>query len=159
MPAKRQYLLVDGYNVVHSWPETRALLPLDLDAAAELLVERLALLHDPQHCEVTIVFDGQRDNTEIVSDGRGSVPGVIYAKAGKSADAVIEEIVAKAQDADAFTVVSRDNALGNSAFSSGAQVIGPDALLDWVTREKRKLAADAARRKHQADQSFGNKLF
>jgi uncharacterized protein len=159
MSAKRQYLLVDGYNVVHTWPETKILLPWDIDAAAELLVERLAILHDPAHCEVTVVFDGHGDHTEIVSDGAGSMPGVIYAKFGKSADAVIEEIVAKAPDAGAFTVVSRDNALGTSTFSSGAQVISPDALLDWVSRERNKLARDAAARKRQSDKSFGNKLF
>jgi predicted RNA-binding protein with PIN domain len=108
---------------------------------------------------VTIVFDGRSERTEIVSDGKGSVPCVIYAKTGRSADAVIEEIVAKAPDAGAFTVVSRDNALGGSVFSSGAQVIGPEALLEWTARERRKLAGDAAARKQRSDKSFGNKLF
>jgi predicted RNA-binding protein with PIN domain len=159
MPVRKQYLLVDGYNVVHAWPQTRALLPRDIDAAAELLVERLAVLHDPERFEVTVVFDGKSDRTEIVSDGSGSIPGVIYAKSGRSADAVIEEIVAKAPDPSAFTVVSRDNALGTSTFSSGAQVIGPDALLDMVRRERRSIAADSAVRKSDADKKFGNRIF
>lgn len=159
MPDRRQYLLVDGYNVVHSWPETRVLLPRDIDAAAELLVERLAILHDSKRFEVTVVFDGRQDRTEVVNDGKSSIPCVIYAKLGKSADAVIEEIVAKAPDASAFTVVSRDGALGNSAFSSGAHVISPDALLEWVSSELRKLASNLAARKYKSDKNFGNKLF
>ena len=159
MPARKQYLLVDGYNVVHSWPETRAMLPRDIDAAAELLVERLAVLHDPETFEVTVVFDGQREINEIAHDGRGSHPGVIYAKFGKSADAVIEEIVARAPDASAFTVVSRDNALGVSTFSSGAQVIGPDALLGMVTREKRKLSGSVEARRQRESRNFGNRIF
>lgn len=159
MPVRKQYLLVDGYNVVHAWPETRALLPRDLDAAAELLVERLTVLHDPVRFEVTVVFDGKGDRTEIVNDGSGPVPGVIYAKIGRSADAVIEEIVARAPDPSAFTVVSRDNALGSSSFSSGAQVMGPDALLSLVRREQRSIDSDTASRKNEADKKFGNRLF
>ena len=159
MPAKKQYLLVDGYNVIHVWPETRALLSRDIDAAAEFLVERLAILHEPGHFEVTVVFDGSRPFTEIAGDGRGSVPGVIYAKQGRSADAVIEEIVARAPDASAFTVVSHDNALGISAFSTGAQVMSPEALLVLVNRERRDLSSAASKRKNRSNREFGNHLF
>jgi len=157
MPTHRQYLLVDGYNIVHAWPETRRLLPHDVDAAAALLVERLAVLHDGTSCEVTIVFDGRGERAESVSGG-GALPFVIYAQEGRTADAVIEQIVARAPDAKHFTIATRDNAITLSVHTRGATVIGPDALADWVDRQKAQVERTVVR-KLRSDGKFGNRLF
>lgn len=141
MPASRQYLLVDGYNVAHCWPDVSPVIARDIDAAAAILVERLTPLHDPDQCEVTIVFDGRGSVAETVREAP-SLPCVIYSPSGTSADAIIEQIVARAPDPNAFTVVSRDNALCLSVYAGGANVISPDDLLERLHRE----SSDAARR-------------
>lgn len=159
MPAKRQYLLVDGYNVAHSWPDIRKMLERDVDSAAALLVERLAVLHDAEACEVTIVFDGRGERVELQRHGGANAPCVIYAPAGVSADAIIEQIVNRAPDADDFTVASRDNALCLSVFSCGAHTITPDELLDRVRRERNALGKALRERTRETDRNFGNRLF
>ena len=157
MPTPRQYLLVDGYNIVHAWPQTRRLLARDIDAAAAFLVEKLAVLHDPESCEVTIVFDGRGERTETVSGG-GALPCVIYASSGRTADALIEQIVAKAPDPRLFTIATRDNAITLSVHTRGATVIGPEALADWVDRQRAQVERTVVR-KAGSDGKFGNRLF
>jgi len=157
MLTPRQYLLVDGYNIVHSWPQTRGLLSRDVDAAAALLVEKLAVLHDPESCEVTIVFDGREERAESVSGG-GALPFVIYAHKGLTADAVIERIVEKAPDAKLFTIATRDNAIVLSAHTRGATVIGPDALADWADRQRAQVERTVGR-KVKSGGNFGNRIF
>jgi predicted RNA-binding protein with PIN domain len=157
MSANRQYLLVDGYNIVHAWPETRRLLSRDVDAAAALLVEKLAVLHDPDTCEVTVVFDGRGERAESISGG-GALPFVIYAQTGRTADAVIEQIVARAPDAKLFTIATRDNAITLSVHTRGATVIGPDALADWAERQRAQVERTVVR-KLRSDGSFGGRLF
>jgi hypothetical protein len=150
----KQYLLVDGYNVAHAWPQLRKVLSRDIDAAAELLVSRLAILHDPEACEVTIVFDGRGDRIDFAQPPGGKLPCVMYSPAGRSADALIEQIVYNAPDGGAFTVATRDNALCLSAVTRGAHVISPEALLEWLDRE----GAKTMPRDKRSD-SFGNRLF
>jgi len=87
------------------------MLDRDLDSAAAIMTGILAILHDPEKCEVTVVFDGRGDRVEIQQEREGAIPCVIYAPVGKTADAIIEEILNRAPDAEAFTVATRDNAL------------------------------------------------
>jgi predicted RNA-binding protein with PIN domain len=129
-----------------------------VDSAALFLTERLAVLHDVDSCEVTIVFDGKGERVELLRHGGEAAPCVIYAPAGVSADAIIEQIVSRAPDADDFTVASRDNALCLSVYARGAHVISPDELLDMVKREQRAMGKDLRWRKQQSDRDFGNRM-
>ena len=159
MTTRRQYLLVDGYNVAHAWADINAVIARDIDAAAMLLVERLAVLHDGAECEVTIVFDGRGEKEEIQRDKAGKLPCVIYSPAGVSADAIIEQIVARAPNADDFTVASRDNALVLSVHTYGGHTLRPEELAERVEREKKQLARTVVRRVRENGRDFGNKLF
>ena len=156
---RRQYLLVDGYNVAHAWPDVAAMLERDLDSAAAFLASMLTALHDPDKCEVTVVFDGKGDRVEIQRERDMALPCVIYAPIGKTADAIIEEIINRAPDAEAFTVATRDNALTLSAHTCGAHVVTPDELSEWVRREKRIVERTVLRKSRDSDSRFGNKLF
>ncbi|MBN1403489.1 MAG: NYN domain-containing protein [Opitutales bacterium] len=159
MAQQKQYILVDGYNVTHSWPQLKRMMGHDIDAAASLLVERLSVLHDAVSCEVTVVFDGKSDAVETMYPAGDKAPCVIYSPSGTSADAIIEQIVNNAPDGDAFTVVSKDNALCLSVFARGAHVISPETLLERVRKERDLMSKTllAQRKKHNSD--FGNKLF
>ena len=159
MPTRRQYLLIDGYNVAHAWPDVLKVMERDIDTAASMLAGIVAVLHDPEKCEVTVVFDGRSDRVDIQRSAKMVAPCVIYAPAGKTADAIIEQIVANAPDAEAFTVATRDNALSLSVYSRNAHVITPDELLEWVRREHKEVERTILKRARATDAGFGNKLF
>lgn len=52
-------LLVDGYNIIGTWPELKSLKDHDLPAARDRLVERMAEYQAYWGYRVIVVFDAQ----------------------------------------------------------------------------------------------------
>lgn len=85
-------VIVDGYNVIHAWPQLKRLLvDASLEAARDTLIERLSVFGDVAGADVTVVFDAHRSaartNSEAVVEG----VHVIFTRKGHSADRVIEK--------------------------------------------------------------------
>ena len=89
-----EYLLVDGHSVIFAWPELRTLHVRRMAAAREALVKLLTDYQDQSGVRVVLVFDGRGVRT---SEEAASPDGiqVFYASADRTADSVIERLVAK----------------------------------------------------------------
>lgn len=88
----KEFLLVDGYNIIFAWDELNALAQVDLDAARESLTEILCNYQGYQGCGLILVFDAYK-----VKNGTGSVQKrgniyVVYTKHAETADMYIEKI-------------------------------------------------------------------
>ena len=83
-------ILVDGYSLLHSWPELAPGKPRFSAAARDELIHRLTLYQDAVGTPLTIVFDGA--NTDIRLSTIESTPKmeILYSRAGQTADQVIE---------------------------------------------------------------------
>src|SRR5690554_4947143 len=91
------HLLIDGYNVIHSWPDLKRLMKDSPDAACNQLFERVRVIHDQDGCRVSVVFDGNRNAIEVEHPTGQDALSRIYAPADLSADGVIEQIVSNAR--------------------------------------------------------------
>jgi predicted RNA-binding protein with PIN domain len=142
------HLLVDGSNVVHAWPETKALVRRDREAARTLLVRRLAPLHDSAGWRVTVVFDGRGDTLQVAPVGGATDFACIYTPAGATADDVIEQLVSKAADPSACLVVTADQAERRTVEAAGAAWCSPAELAERIasqdTRNARSVASHNA---------------
>lgn len=134
MSAYAQHLLIDGYNVLHQWPEYRRLMKSGIVAAAERLIEDVRPIHDVDGARVTIVFDGRGNRVQVERPSGQVTFSVLYAPADVTADGLIEQLVARAKSPHDCTVVSRDNLVGESIRASGAVLMTVDWLFDWVSR-------------------------
>lgn len=157
------HLLIDGYNVIHSWPELRQLMKKSPDAACNQLFEQVRVIHDEDRCRVSVVFDGNREAIEVEHPTGQETLSRIYSPSGLSADGVIEQIVSNARKPELYTVVTRDNLIAESVRSRGGIAIGPDDLIDWVKRcgerQARFLADHRKKTKRQwKEESPWNKL-
>jgi len=90
---KKDYIIVDGYNMIYAWEGLRELAQTDIDAARDRLITRLINYSNIRSKEVVAVFDAYR-----VKGGEGSseeIGGlrVVFTKGGESADAYIERLV------------------------------------------------------------------
>ena len=85
------YLLVDGYNVIHAWEELRALGRADLDSARERLIHRLRNYQGWKKCKVIVVFDAYRVKGNPGSVERLGDLFVVYTKEAETADMYIEK--------------------------------------------------------------------
>ena len=85
------YLLVDGYNIVHAWDDLRAIAREDLDGARMRLIDRLRNYQGWKKCRLIVVFDAYK-----VKGNPGSVEKVgdifvVYTKEAETADMYIEK--------------------------------------------------------------------
>ena len=86
----KDYLLVDGYNIIHAWEDLSALAREDLDGARAKLIDLLRNYQSWRGCQVIVVFDAYK-----VKGGKGAVEQlgdlyVVYTKEAETADMYIE---------------------------------------------------------------------
>ena len=85
------YLLVDGYNIIHAWDGLRALGREDLDSARERLIHRLRNYQGWKRCKVIVVFDAYKVKGNPGSVERLGDLFVVYTKEAETADMYIEK--------------------------------------------------------------------
>ena len=86
-----EYLLVDGYNIIHAWPELREIARDNLDAARSRLIEILRNYQGFRQSPVILVFDAYK-----VKGNPGSIEhlgglDVVYTREAETADMYIEK--------------------------------------------------------------------
>lgn len=85
-------ILVDGYSLLHDWPELCGGSAPHSAAAREELIQRLTLYQDAAGTPITIFFDGKGSSRGTVTaphKGKSTVE-VLYSRAGQTADEMIE---------------------------------------------------------------------
>jgi predicted RNA-binding protein with PIN domain len=87
------------------------------------------------------VFDGgTQSKTTAGLSGPAGVQ-VFYPRAGQTADAIIERLVAKYAAAHRLTVATNDNLIRTAAVAAGASTMDSETLLDEIRRAESDLAA------------------
>jgi predicted RNA-binding protein with PIN domain len=101
-------LIVDGYNVIHAWPELARTAEEDLAAARHRLIEVLRDYQGYRGGYVIVVFDAHMTNAprETIEDYGGVE--VVYTREGVSADQYIERLVREELRDKPLTVATSD---------------------------------------------------
>src|SRR4051794_4371397 len=84
-------LLVDGYNIIGSWPELRELKNKDLAAARDKLVEKMAEYQGYSGFKVIVVFDAYGVQG-LEKKYKNYQLDVIFTKENETADECIEKL-------------------------------------------------------------------
>ncbi len=130
-------ILVDGYSLLHRWPELAAGKARHSAAARQELIRMLTLYQDASGTPITIVFDG----------AGGSVPAtlrpattaqveVLYSKSGQSADQVIERVAHRFRDYGEVLAVTDDHAERETVLSLGGMA---SSCVNFIQDVKQKL--------------------
>lgn len=83
-------ILVDGYSLLHNWPELAPDQPRHSTAARDALIQQLTHYQDAVGTPITIFFDGTgRRGPASPPEGPSTVE-VLYSRAGQTADQMIE---------------------------------------------------------------------
>ena len=128
-------VIVDGYNVIHAWPQLKRLLSdASLEAARDRLIERLSVFGMVVGADVTVVFDAHhsaaRNNSQETVEG----VKVLFTRKGHSADHAIERMAYDASQAgDVITVATSDRFQRDLVRGMGGAVISAQELERRVT--------------------------
>ncbi|HWF20491.1 MAG TPA: NYN domain-containing protein [Verrucomicrobiae bacterium] len=85
-------ILVDGYSLLHGWPELAPGKPRHSAAARDELIHRLTLYRDAIGTPITIVFDGANNDIRLSTVESTPEMEILYSRAGQTADDIIERV-------------------------------------------------------------------
>lgn len=131
----KEYLVVDGYNIIFAWPEFEKLRKTGMNHARARLVDILVNYAAMSGDHVVLVFDAHlaRKNVEHV-EAAGDSLEVVYTVEGETADAAIERLVGELLEQGRVHVATSDWAEQSMIFGRGAYRITPRELLDKINR-------------------------
>jgi predicted RNA-binding protein with PIN domain len=155
--AFERHLLVDGANIIHAWPDLRALAGRDKDAARAQLSQIVRVLHDAEAWRVTVVFDGRGPELSVVQPGGHPTFAHVFTPDALTADSVIEQLVGGAADPAACTVATADRAEQQTVAAAGAAWCSPDDLRAWCDRAAARQAGQIAEMKRANDRTWRGK--
>ena len=118
-PLKPKYIIVDGYNIIFSWDELRALAQGDIDAARRRLCDLLSSYAGFTKVKLVVVFDGYKRTGNPGEKSQFHNIQVVYTKEGETCDAYIEALVHDIGGSYAVRVATSDNLVQLSSFRSG----------------------------------------
>ena len=112
-------ILVDGYSLLHNWPELAPGRPRHSAAAREALIHRLTLYHDAVGAPITIFFDGANTDRRAAKTKLASEMEVLYSRAGQTADQMIERAAHRFREFGEVLVVTDDHAERDTVMAVG----------------------------------------
>lgn len=106
--SREEFLLVDGYNIIHAWPELKALTDENMDGARIKLLDTLSNYQGIRKCQIIAVFDAYRvqGHAEEVIDYHNI--HVVFTKEAQTADQYIERFAHDNQKKYNITVATSD---------------------------------------------------
>ena len=107
---QKEYLLVDGYNVIFAWKELQQLAKESLDAARTRLMDLLSNYQGFRQCVCILVFDAYKVPRAKEDVVRYHNIYVVYTKEAQTADSYIERAVYEISKEHRVRVVTSDAA-------------------------------------------------
>jgi predicted RNA-binding protein with PIN domain len=139
-----QILIVDGHSIIFAWPELRALHDSKTAPAREKLTRILTEYQDVSGTHVVLVFDGR--GPMITEESEPGGIQVFYSNTGRTADDVIERLVAKYGMLYSITVATSDLLEQQTAIAFGGNCISADGLRKLVTAARSDFNRELKRR-------------
>lgn len=139
MEKKREHYILDGYNIIHSWPELLELAG-ELKNARDRLVDIMIEYGTYEHLDITIVFDALFTTDEAHEEKLNPHFSVIYTEQGETADSYIERLAYELvrQDFEVHVVTS-DGAEQTVILGAGAYRLPSREFRRMVRRSKEKM--------------------
>lgn len=114
-------ILVDGYSLLHAWPELAPGQPRYSSGARDELVGVLTQYGDAVDTPITVFFDGGGAPKGAPAPISSPDMEVIFSKRGKTADDLIERVTFRMVKLGDVLVVTNDHAERDLVTSFGAQ--------------------------------------
>lgn len=136
---KEEYLLVDGYNIIHGWSELKELAQINLNSARDLLMDILCNYQGYTGKTVILVFDAYKikGNPGSVLDYRNI--HVVYTKDAETADMYIEKVTHQLGRKHHVVVATSDALEQMIVLGNGATRLSATGLLEEIHRMEQEI--------------------
>lgn len=138
-PPRRNYLIVDGYNIIFAWEELAETAKSDLEAARRKLKDILSSFAAFRKWEVVLVFDGYKVKGNPGEKTEQNHIRVVYTRENETGDAYIEALVAKIGGNDSVRVATSDGLVQLSALRTGVLRMSARELREEVELARKEM--------------------
>jgi predicted RNA-binding protein with PIN domain len=139
---------VDGHSIIFAWPELVALQRRNGASARENLIKILTEYQELSGVNVVVGFDGKGERINEVTEPGGIQ--IFYSNAGRTADEIVERLVAKYGHKHTITVATADLLEQQTVISFGAQCVGSEGLRRRIEDARTDFATEMKRRRKAA---------
>ena len=146
-------ILVDGYSLLHNWPELAPGKPRHSMEARDELIRVLTLYRDATTTPITIVFDGagKSASTEFPSTPELEI---LFSRSGQTADQIIERVAARMSDFGEVLAVTDDYAERDTVFYQGGMASSCGNFIASVERTLQEQERDIAKHNRRQKAAF-----
>lgn len=142
------WLIIDGYSLIHRDPDLQFLLPAKMTEARTRLIRKLETGAGIQADRVTVVFDGQSGG---LSHEQGTlVTEVFFTPKNATADTVIEQWCAAHASQSNILVVTSDRMERETVTAAGARCMSCAAFLDQLSGQRRTISHSIRRKRPES---------
>ncbi len=144
---------MDGYSLLHNWPELAPGKPRHGAEAREELIRILTLYQDASGTPITIVFDGAGRTAESAFPSNPNLE-ILYSRAGQTADQIIERVTARMEPFGEVLAVTDDYAERDTVSYHGGMASSCSNFIETVGRALQDQERDIDRFNRRQRASF-----
>ncbi|MDB6025262.1 MAG: domain containing protein [Verrucomicrobiales bacterium] len=150
-------ILVDGYSLLHSWPELAPGKARYSAAAREELVHQLMLYRDSVGTPITVVFDGAGPAPDASQVPSTPECEIIFSRSGQSADNIIERVAAMMKPYGEIIAVTNDRAERDTVVAMGGFIMGCDQFIRDIQLALGEMQNDIKRLNRREGSGFNDR--
>ncbi|MBN2201706.1 NYN domain-containing protein [bacterium] len=148
---KRVYL-VDGYNLLHQFPELRRKIEYDMENARESLLARLTGFSLAKGVDISVVFDGSGEPDPAPL--RKKAVRVRFSRPPEKADPLIKRMISERKKGEELILVSSDRDIGDYARLCGVKVESSQTFAQAMERQSGTQAGDMRTDRSMSDREI-----
>jgi hypothetical protein len=149
-------ILVDGYSLLHNWPELAPGKARHSEDARNELIHVLTRYRDAIGTPITVVFDGSGPRTGKLEKTATPEMEVIYSRGSQTADDIIERVAVRMQQYGEVLAVTDDLAEADTVFYHGGMAMSCANFITDVENALEDQGRDIARHNRAERLRFKN---
>lgn len=145
-------ILVDGYSLLHNWPELAPGRPRHSARARDELIHVLTRYHDATGEQIVVFFDGGGARPGTPAGESNAAVEVLFSRAGQTADQMIERAAHRYQTYGEVLVVTDDHAERDTVAGMGGMTASCTNFIRLIENALAELR-DELRNHNQAERN------
>src|SRR5258708_4166783 len=135
-------ILVDGYSLLHQWPELAPGRARHSAAARDELISIITHYQDASGTPITVFFDGSGAPPNTPKPHSSPQVEVLFSKAGQTADQMIERAAYRFQPYGEVLAVTDDNAIRDLVVGMGGSIASCANFIRMIGGTQEEMQAD-----------------
>ena len=146
---EKEYLLVDGYNIIFAWEDLKELAEVNIDGARTKLMDILCNYQGYKKCVLILVFDAYKvEGHECEVTDYHNIH-VVYTKEAETADQYIEKVVHEIGRKYQVTVATSDGLEQVIILGQGASLLSARELREEISLVNEQIRQECDQRRQR----------